>query len=117
MRSQAVMPECCNLASIKGTLMADRTYYVYILACRKNGTLYIGVTSDLARRVYEHKEKMIEGFTKKYGVDKLVYFEQTQDVQSALEWEKQLKKWNRQWKVELIEKSNPDWLDLYGKIL
>jgi len=97
--------------------MTDRSYYVYILASRKNGTLYIGVTNDLARRVYEHKEKIIEGFTKKYGVAKLVYFEQTQDVQNALEREKRLKKWNRQWKIDLIEKMNPEWQDLYEKIL
>ena len=97
--------------------MEDRAYYVYILASRKNGTLYIGVTNDLARRVYEHKEKIIEGFTKKYGVAKLVYFEQTQDVQNALEREKRLKKWNRQWKIDLIEKMNPEWQDLYEKIL
>jgi len=102
---------------MEGILMTDRSYYVYILASRKNGTLYIGVTNDLARRVYEHKEKIIEGFTKKYGVAKLVYFEQTQDVQNALEREKRLKKWNRQWKIDLIEKMNPEWQDLYEKIL
>ena len=91
-------------------------YYVYILASKKNGTLYIGVTGNLIQRVYEHKEKRIEGFSKKYDVDKLVYFEQTQDVLSALEREKRLKKWKRQWKIDLIEKQNPEWRDLYDAI-
>lgn len=94
----------------------NRFYYVYILASKKNGTLYIGVTGDLVKRIYEHKEKKIEGFTKKYGVSKLVYFEQTQDVSSAIEREKHLKKWRRQWKIDLIEKMNPEWEDLYGMI-
>ena len=92
-------------------------YYVYILASRKNGTLYIGVTGNLVNRIYDHKEKKIEGFSKKYGLHKLVYFEQTQDVCSALEREKQLKKWQRQWKIELIEKRNPEWKDLYNLII
>ena len=91
-------------------------YYVYILANRKNGTLYIGVTSDLVKRMYEHKQKKLGGFTKKYGVDKLVYFEQTADVHSAIEREKRLKKWKRQWKIELIEKGNPNWRDLYDVV-
>ena len=92
-------------------------YYVYILASKRNGTLYIGVTGDLIKRIYEHKEKRVEGFSKKYGIDKLVYYEQTQEVQSALEREKQLKAWKRQWKLELIEKQNPQWNDLYNKII
>ncbi len=91
----------------------DSFYYVYILASEKNGTLYVGVTSDLVKRIYEHKEKKMEGFSKQYGVDLLVYYEQTQDIQSALKREKQLKKWNRRWKLNLIEKANPDWHDLY----
>ena len=95
----------------------ERVYYVYILASKRNGTLYIGVTGDLTKRIYEHKEKKIEGFSKKHGVDKLVYYEQTQDVNSALEREKQLKAWKRQWKLELIEKENPHWEDLYNKII
>jgi putative endonuclease len=94
----------------------ERFYYVYILTSKKNGTLYIGVTHDLVKRLSEHKEKKIKGFTKKYGVDKLVYFEQTQDVQSAIQREKQLKKWRRQWKIELIEQENPAWRDLYEVI-
>jgi putative endonuclease len=78
--------------------------------------LYIGVTSDLPKRMTEHKEKLIKGFTKKYSVDKLVYFEQTNNIRSAIEREKQLKKWKRKWKLELIEKENPDWEDLYFKL-
>lgn len=93
------------------------SYYVYILANKKNGTLYIGVTSRLIERIYEHKQKLAEGFTKKYGVDKLVYYEETSDVKSAIEREKRLKKWNRQWKIELIEKENPKWEDLYEGLL
>ncbi len=89
-----------------------KNYYVYILANKRNGTLYIGVTSNLQKRMQEHKEKQIEGFTKKYSVNKLVYFEQTTDVMSALTREKQLKKWNRAWKLNLIEKENPQWKDL-----
>ncbi len=90
-----------------------KQYCVYILASKKNGTLYIGVTSDLLKRVWQHKNKTAEGFTKKYGVDRLVYYEQTEDVRSALDREKQLKNWKRQWKIELIEKENPEWNDLY----
>jgi putative endonuclease len=88
-------------------------YYVYILASKKHGTLYIGVTNDLIKRVYEHKNDLAEGFTKKYGVHKLVYFEQTNDINSAITREKQIKKWRRQWKIELIEEKNPEWADLY----
>src|SRR3990167_7822962 len=88
-------------------------YYVYILASRKNGTLYIGVTSDLVKRVYEHKNDMIDGFTKKYKVHKLVHYEETSDIESAIVREKRMKKWNRQWKVDLIKASNPQWRDLY----
>jgi putative endonuclease len=88
------------------------SFYVYILASKRNGTLYIGVTNDLIRRIYEHKEGIVEGFTNRYGVHKLVYFEQTNDINSALLREKQLKKWNRRWKIELIEGFNPDWKDL-----
>ena len=88
-------------------------YYVYILASKRNGTLYIGVTNDLVKRVHEHKNGMIEGFTKKYGVHMLVYYEQTNDSYSAIEREKRLKRWKRQWKIDLIQKSNPEWRDLY----
>ena len=92
-------------------------YYVYILASKRNGTLYIGVTNDIVRRVYEHKNDLIEGFTKKYSVHRLVYFEETSDIESAILREKRLKKWNRKWKLELIEKENPNWEDLYDGLL
>ena len=92
-------------------------YYVYILASNKNGTLYIGVTSNLVKRIYEHKNELAEGFTKKYSVHKLVYFEITESVESAIAREKQLKKWNRAWKIRLIEKTNPEWRDLYMELI
>ncbi|OPX25146.1 MAG: excinuclease ABC subunit C [Candidatus Cloacimonas sp. 4484_140] len=90
----------------------DKNYYVYILASKRNGTLYIGVTNDLENRMFQHKNKLIDGFTKKYSVDKLVHFEMTNDIISAIQREKQLKKWNRRWKLALIEKENPEWKDL-----
>lgn len=88
-------------------------YYVYILASKRNGTLYIGVTNDLVKRVWQHKNKLADGFTKKYKVDKLVYYEITPDIESAITREKQMKKWNRAWKIRLIQEKNPDWKDLY----
>jgi putative endonuclease len=88
------------------------SYFVYILASKKNGTLYIGFTDNLSRRLYEHRIKLYEGFTKKYDVDNLVYFEKHTTLEDAMKREKQLKKWNRQWKKELIERSNPNWNDL-----
>ncbi len=92
------------------------TCYVYILASRRNGTLYVGMTNDLARRAWEHREGVAEGFTKRYGVHKLVYYEEFDDVRHALQREKNIKDWPRAWKLALIEKDNPDWLDLYEKI-
>jgi putative endonuclease len=92
-------------------------YYVYILASKRNGTLYIGVTSDLVKRVYEHKNDLVSGFTKKYHVHNLVYYETTEDIDSAIKREKQLKKWKRKWKIELIERENPEWKDLYFYLL
>jgi putative endonuclease len=89
-----------------------KTYYVYILASKRNGTLYIGVTNNLERRLYEHRNNLIEGFTNKYNVHHLVYYEDVNDIQTALQREKQLKKWTRKWKLELIEKVNPEWCDL-----
>jgi putative endonuclease len=86
---------------------------VYILASKRNGTLYIGVTSDLVKRVWQHKNDVVEGFTKKYGVHMLVYYEMHADMTEAIRREKQLKKWNRAWKIELIEKENPQWRDLW----
>ena len=94
----------------------DKTYCVYIMTNKKHGTLYIGVTSDLIGRVYQHKNKLVEGFTKKYGLHKLVYYECTPDVKSAITREKQMKKWYRKWKIELIEEGNPEWNDLYSEI-
>ena len=87
-------------------------YYVYILASKIRGTLYVGMTNDLQRRVYEHKTGIKKGFTEKYGVNKLVYFETFQQVEEAIEREKNIKKWKRDWKIELIEKENKKWLDL-----
>jgi putative endonuclease len=94
-----------------------KIYAVYILASKRNGTLYIGVTSDLRNRIYQHKKGMIKGFTKKYDTHLLVYYEQTDDMYTAIKREKQLKKWKRQWKLELIEKENPEWNDLYTTLL
>ena len=90
---------------------------VYILASKRNGTLYIGVTSDLVQRVWQHKNDVVEGFTKKYGVHTLVYFELHDDMENAILREKRLKKWNRDWKLRLIEEKNPDWNDLYSSII
>ena len=91
-------------------------YYIYILASRRNGTLYIGSTSDLKRRVYEHKNKLIEGFTKKYNITMLVHYEITDSRVSAIHREKQLKKWKRNWKLRIIEDNNPNWDDLSLKL-
>ncbi len=91
-----------------------RQYYVYILASKRNGTLYTGITSNLIKRVYEHKNNLVDGFTKKYYVHNLVHYEITEDINSALRREKQIKKWKRNWKIELIEKDNPEWRDLYS---
>ena len=92
-----------------------KQYCVYVLT-NKSGTLYIGVTSNLRKRVWEHKNKVVAGFTKKYNIDKLVYFEQTENVMSAFEREKQLKKWSRAKKIFLIEKVNPKWDELYESL-
>ncbi|MDD5464427.1 MAG: GIY-YIG nuclease family protein [Candidatus Moranbacteria bacterium] len=92
--------------------MQQKFYYVYIMASCRNGTTYIGVTNNLMKRSWEHKNKIFDGFTKEYDINKLVYYETTNNIQAALQREKQLKKWNRQWKLELIEKENPDWVDL-----
>ena len=87
-------------------------YYVYILSNKKNGTLYIGVTNNLERRMFQHKNKLVEGFSKKYDLTKLMYFEIFQYIEKAIEREKRLKKWKRQWKINLIEEKNPNWNDL-----
>ncbi|MFL9879191.1 GIY-YIG nuclease family protein [Herbaspirillum rhizosphaerae] len=93
------------------------SYFVYILASQRNGTLYIGVTGDVVRRVHEHKYGLIPGFTQKYGVKDLVYVEVLDDIVSAIAREKQLKAWRRAWKIELIEKTNPYWNDLYATVV
>ena len=93
-----------------------KTYCVYILASDRRGTIYVGVTSDLVGRVWQHKSGAIEGFTKKHGVKSLVWYECGESIEAAIAREKQLKKWNRLWKIELIETSNPEWRDLYVEI-
>ena len=92
-------------------------YYVYILASKKGGTLYVGVTNDLIKRVYQHKNKMVDGFTKKYDIDNLVYYEVLNNSYEAIKREKKLKQWKRDWKIDLIENKNPHWQDLYYKII
>ena len=94
----------------------DRRFWVYILASDIGGTLYVGVTNDLVRRVHEHKTKTADGFTKKYDIERLVYFEPFDDVANAIRREKRLKKWSRAWKTRLIEEQNPNWVDLYPTI-
>jgi putative endonuclease len=94
-----------------------KKYYTYILANKKNGTIYIGVTSDLIKRIWEHKQKLVPGFTQKYNIDKLVYCEEHNDVNLAIQREKQIKKWNRSWKIKIIKKQNPEWKDLYNDII
>ena len=91
-------------------------YYVYILSSKAYGTLYVGVSSDLIGRIYQHKTNQIEGFTKKYSVHQLVYYEIHGDIHEAILREKQIKKWNRDWKINLIEQDNPHWLDLYDEL-
>jgi len=90
----------------------DKQYYVYILTNKSNNVLYIGVTNDLIRRLFEHKTKLVEGFTKKYNLQKLVYYEATNEIESAIKREKQLKNWHRGWKMNLIDQFNPNWRDL-----
>lgn len=92
-------------------------YYVYILASKPNGALYVGITNNLIKRIWEHRESLVEGFTQKYKVKKLVYWEETADVISAIEREKRLKAWKRDWKIQLIEKQNPEWKDLYPELI
>ncbi|WP_341794160.1 MULTISPECIES: GIY-YIG nuclease family protein [unclassified Rickettsia] len=94
-----------------------KQYYLYILASKRNGTLYIGVTSNIIKRIYEHKHKVIKGFSSKYNINKLVYFEQYDDIIAAINREKLLKEYKRQWKLNLIESKNPEWHDLYEEIV
>ncbi|HEY1630615.1 MAG TPA: GIY-YIG nuclease family protein [Rhizomicrobium sp.] len=97
--------------------MKQHCYFVYILASRPNGTLYIGVTNDVMRRTWEHKSDLLEGFTKKYGVHILVYYELYPDIDVAIAREKRLKRWDRAWKIRLIEKNNSGWNDIYARLL
>ena len=114
---QVVNPNRFNLHVIKSSNNSCmNNYYVYIVASEKNGTTYIGVTNNLLRRVAEHKRKEFKGFTEKYGVDKLVWFLQSHDIKSTIVKEKQVKKWNRKWKIREIEKMNPEWKDLFYEI-
>jgi putative endonuclease len=94
-----------------------KSFCVYILASRRNGTLYIGVTSNLAKRAWQHKEDFVEGFTRKHDVKVLVWYEQHESAESAIIREKRLKKWNRAWKIQLIESRNPYWNDLFSEIV
>lgn len=96
--------------------MNNKNFFVYILTNQRNGTLYIGVTNNLKRRIYEHKNDLLEGFTKKYGLRTLVYYETHENIESAIIREKQLKKWKRLWKLRIIEEKNPNWKDLYEEI-
>ncbi len=94
----------------------EKNFYVYMLASGRNGTLYVGVTSNLVKRVWEHRESIVEGFTKRHGVKQLVWYESHDSADGAITREKQMKKWNRTWKIELIESANPYWTDLYDQI-
>ncbi len=94
----------------------EKRFWVYILASDYNGTLYIGVTSDLPKRGWEHKNDVVEGFTKKYGIKRLVYFEEHASAEAAIKRERQMKEWKRDWKINLIERENPHWNDLYESI-
>ena len=107
-----------NVFPAKGNhLCSMKQSYIYIMASKINGTLYIGVTRDLIKRVYEHKNNLTDGFTKRYQVHNLVYYEISENIEQAIIREKQLKKWRRQWKINLIEKDNPEWQDLYGELI
>jgi putative endonuclease len=97
--------------------MADKQYYVYMLASKRNGTLYTGITSDLIKRIWQHKEGLVDGFSKQYKTRTLVYFEAYEDVEEAILREKRIKKWNRKWKIKLIEKNNPNWDDIYQRLI
>jgi putative endonuclease len=96
--------------------MQKEAFYVYILASKRYGTLYIGVTSDLMKRIWEHKNGVVAGFTKKYKVHQLVWYERHESAESAMKRERNMKEWQRKWKIELIEKSNPHWVDLYESL-
>jgi putative endonuclease len=111
-----VIPAEAGIQEIKGRTM-EKQPAVYILASERNGTLYIGVTSDLVKRVWEHRNALVAGFTKRYGVHRLVWYELHETMDSAIQREKRLKEWKRIWKMDLIEQTNPDWQDLYDGIV
>ena len=116
LRTQDVIPAEAGIQR-KNEKTVDKQPAVYILASKRNGTLYIGVTSDLVKRIWEHRNNVIEGFTKRYGIHHLVWYELHESMESAIQREKKLKEWKRVWKLELIEKTNPDWQDLYHTIV
>ena len=97
--------------------MSEKYYYVYVLANKRRGTTYVGVTSNLVQRVWQHKDEQVEGFTKRYGIKMLVWFEQHENVEQAILREKQIKNWNRTWEIELVESFNQEWHDLYETII
>jgi putative endonuclease len=114
--SSIVIPAKAGIqAFVQVTIL--KQFFVYILCSKRNGTLYTGVTSNLLKRVYEHKNDLVEGFTKKYGIHCLVWYEAHGSAETAIPREKQIKKWNRQWKLELIKQGNPDWNDLYDELV
>jgi len=115
-RPLAARPKCQDRPSQREPAL-DRTYYVYILASARNGTLYVGVTNDLARRVHEHREGLAPGFTRTYSVKHLVWYEALPTALEAIDTEKRIKRWRRAWKLDLIEKQNPRWLDLYPTLI
>lgn len=111
--AQAGIQKCLQ----KRGAMMEKQAAVYLLASQRNGTLYIGVTSNLVKRIWEHQNNAVEGFTKRYDVHTLVYYEQHATMEAAITREKQLKKWNRAWKLRLVEERNPDWRDLWPEIV
>ncbi|WP_374698627.1 GIY-YIG nuclease family protein [Wolbachia endosymbiont (group B) of Limnophora tigrina] len=111
------VPVSFQCLTLESSQLCMKSYYVYILASERNGTLYVGVTSNLIKRIYEHKSETVSSFTSKYGVYRLVYFEEFQNINLAITREKLLKSWQRKWKMNLIEKENPDREDLYDKIV
>jgi putative endonuclease len=114
---QTVIPRAGGESRSAIKCCMEKRYYVYILANRRNGTLYIGMTNNIIRRIWEHKNKFVEGFSRKYGLDKLIYLEEFSDPENAIKYEKRLKKYNRRWKMNLIEKQNPHWQDLYETVV
>jgi len=111
-----VMPAKAGIQNKNKYVTRNHIYFVYIMASARNGTLYVGVTNDVGRRSFEHRNDLVEGFTKKYGVHRLVWFEEHGDIREAILREKRIKKWERAWKLRLIEESNPDWDDLSEKM-